>query len=183
MTSKLTTILPDFKDIRFKRYSKVAVDLARLHTEAHALLLDYPNGKLYNQRSLQTDGSTDWDSGTGSQPGVNEAIWDKLHPGLIGTWWEEFFASFPYKLYRSRLMVIQPRTCYSIHSDLTPRIHIAIDTHPQARFIFTNPAAVVHIPADGYAWWVDTRQEHTALNGSLKPRIHFVACLDNTDPN
>ena len=62
-------------------------------------------------------------------------------------------------------------------------IHIAIDTHPQARFIFTNPPAVYVIPPDGHAWWVDTTKEHSAMNGSLKPRIHFVACLDNTDPD
>ena len=177
------SILPNRTDKRFRRYNHFTVDIERLKTEAHLLLWD-PIWKKYQQQiSLQTDGSNNWESGVGSQPGVAETIWDKLHPNLEGTWWEEFFASIPFKLYRSRLMVIHPRTCYSIHSDLTPRLHIAIDTHPQARFIFTDPPAVVHIPDSGHAWWIDTRFEHTALNGSLKPRIHFVACLDNNDPN
>jgi hypothetical protein len=177
------TILPLRSDKRFRRYSDFQVDVEQMKTEAHKLLWNPDTKKYATQISLQTDGTDNWEAGTGSQPGVNESIWDQLHPNLAGTWWEEFFASTPLKLFRSRLMVIHPRTCYSLHSDLTPRIHIALDTHPQARFIFTNPAAVVHIPDDGYAWWIDTRHEHTALNGSLKPRIHFVACLDNTDPN
>jgi hypothetical protein len=169
-------------DRRFKKY-EYRVDLDRLKAEAHTLMYDTSAGAYRTQRSLQTDGSSDWDISTGSKPDIEESIWDKLHPELAGTWWEAFFASLPFKVYRARLLTIQSRTCYSIHTDRTPRIHIAIDTHPQARFIFTNPPALRHIPADGHIWWIDTRQEHSAMNGSLKPRIHFVACLDNTDPD
>lgn len=168
-------------DTRFKRYHQVLVDLDTLKTESHNLMWDSTTGAYFNQRSLQTDGADNWEAGTGSKDGLDEAVWDVLHPKLVGTWWEHFFTSLPFKVYRSRLMVIQPRTCYSLHSDRTPRIHIAIDSHPQARFIFTNPPAVAHIPTDGHPWWVDTTKEHSAMNGSLKPRIHFVACLDNTD--
>lgn len=170
-------------DNRFRRLTNFKVDLVRLKTEAHTLMYDYPNGVYHTQRSLQTDGSADWNSTTGSRPDIDESVWDKLHPDLTGTWWQEFFTTLPFKVYRARLLTIHPRTCYSIHTDRTPRIHIAIDTHPQARFIFTNPPALRHIPDDGYAWWIDTTKEHSAMNGSLKPRIHFVACLDNTDPN
>ena len=158
------------------------VDLVRLREETHTLMYDSPNGVYHTQRSLQTDGSDNWEASTGSKPDVEESVWNQLHPDLVGTWWESFFASLPFKVYRARLLTMQPRTCYSIHTDRTPRIHIAIDTHPQARFIFTDPPSVAHIPADGHIWWVDTTKEHSALNGSLKPRIHFVACLDNTDP-
>lgn len=175
--------LPLASDRRYKKIETVSIDLIKLKEESIKLVLDQSSGNFLSQVSLQTDGSNKWDSGTGSKPGVVESIWDKLHPDLVGTWWEEFFALMPFKLYRSRLMVIQPRTCYSIHTDLTPRLHIAIDTHPHARFVFTNPSSVVHIPADSHPWIIDTTKEHTAFNGSLKPRIHFVACLDNNDPN
>lgn len=170
-------------DTRFRRHTNFKVDLERLKAEAHTLMFDQANGVYHTQRSLQTDGSADWDSGTGSRPNTDESVWDKLHPELAGTWWQDFFAKLPFKVYRARLLTIHPRTCYSIHTDRTPRIHIAIDTHPQARFIFTTPPAFQHIPADGHVWWVDTTKEHSAMNGSLKPRIHFVACLDNTDPD
>lgn len=170
------------RDLRFKRYDNFSIDLDQLKIESHNLLWDEEKGQYHSQRSLQTDGTDDWDVSTGAKEGVEESIWNKLHPQLVGTWWEEFFASIPLTLYRSRLMVIQPRTCYSIHTDRTPRVHIAIDTHPHARFVFVEPPIVKFIPPDGKLWWVDTTQEHTAFNGSLKPRIHFVACLDNTDP-
>jgi hypothetical protein len=169
-------------DERFKRYENIVVDIERLRKESHLLLWQEDYNRYTDQLSLQTDGSADWSIGIGSKPEVEESIWDKLHPDLVGTWWEEFFASLPFKLYRARLLTLQPRTCYSIHTDRTPRIHIAIDTTPQARFLFTKPSAVRFIPADGHVWWIDTTHEHSAMNGSLKPRIHFVACLDNTDP-
>lgn len=170
-------------DYRFKRYDNITVDIERLRQESHLLLWQEEHQRYIDQLSLQTDGTADWTIGTGSKDGIEESIWDKLHPDLVGTWWEEFFATLPFKVYRARLLTIQPRTCYSIHTDRTPRIHIAIDTHPQARFIFTNPPQLRYIPADGSVWWVDTTKEHSAMNGSLKPRIHFVACLDNNDPD
>lgn len=170
-------------DNRFKRYDNITVNIARLKQEAHILLWQEEHKRYKDQLSLLTDGTTNWDAGTGSKVGIEESVWDKLHLDLIGTWWEEFFASLPFKLYRARLLTLQARSCYSIHVDRTPRIHIAIDTHPHARFIFTRPPTLKCIPDDGSVWWVDTREEHSAMNGSLKPRIHFVACLDNTDSN
>ncbi|CAB4241908.1 Aspartyl/asparaginy/proline hydroxylase [uncultured Caudovirales phage] len=165
-------------DQRFRRYYHT-VDLARLQVEAEKLLLDTATGQFRTQMSLQTNGQANWDSGTGSRPGEAEDQWDKLHPDLVGTWWEDFFAKLPFKVYRSRLMTMQPRTCYSIHVDDNPRLHIAIKTTKQARFIFTEPPALQFIPADSHIWWVDTTKEHSAMNGSMEPRIHLVMCLVN----
>lgn len=168
-----------FIENRFKKLP-VTVDLPRLQIEADKLLWQPEHNWYKDQISLQTNGDANWESSIGSKKGENELQWDKLHPDLIGTWWEEFFTNLPFKLYRARLMTMHPRTCYSIHVDDTPRIHIAIKTHKQARFIFTNPPVLKHIPADGHLWWVDTREEHTALNGSLEARIHLVAVLVNS---
>lgn len=170
------------EDKRFKKYD-YTVDLARLRQETMKILWQPEICRYRDQLSLQTNGQPDWDASTGSRPSEDESQWDKLHPDLIGTWWDDFFKSLPFKVYRSRLMTMHPRSCYSIHTDSTPRLHIAIITHPQARFIFTKPPALRHIPADGHIWWVDTTNEHSAMNGSLKPRIHLVCCLDNTDPD
>jgi hypothetical protein len=165
-------------DQRFRKYFHT-IDLPRLQEEAEKLLWEPEHGKFRTQMSLQTNGLPDWESGTGSRPGEPEAQWDKLHPDLVGTWWEDFFKKLPFKVYRSRLMTMQPRTCYSIHTDDNPRIHVAIKTTRQARFIFTDPPVLRHIPADGHLWWVDTRLEHSAMNGSMEPRIHLVMCLVN----
>ena len=110
-----------------------------------------------------------------------ENIWDKINPSLAGTWWEtDFFPGLPWKVYRTRIMVMEGRRCYSIHTDDNPRLHIAITTNPQARFIFTSPPEITHIPSDGYVWWVDTRNEHTAINGSMDTRVHLMMSLVNT---
>ena len=167
------------EDPRFRKYA-TQVDLERLRAETDKLMWQPDINRYKDQISLQTDGSDNWDSATGSRVGQNEAQWDKLHPSLVGTWWEDFFASIPFKVYRARLMTLHPRTCYSIHVDDHPRIHIAIKTHRQAKFIFTSPTVLKHIPDDGHIWWVDTRYEHSAMNGHTEARIHFVAALVNT---
>lgn len=163
-----------FRKIHYK------IDLERLRIETDKLLWQPEHNRYRDQLSLQTNGQADWDSSTGSRIGQAEDQWDKLHPDLVGTWWEDFFKSLPFKVYRARLLTMHPRSCYSIHVDDNPRLHIAIKTHKQARFIFTDPPVLKHIPADGYIWWVDTRQEHSAMNGSMEDRVHLVMCLVNT---
>lgn len=167
-----------------QRAGKVAsnIDIARLQLETD-LLIEKHNWDIrkMTQISLQTGGNDNWTAGNGSRPGEEENQWNTLHPELVGTWWEDFFNSLPMPVYRSRLMVMLPKSCYSIHSDANPRLHIAIRTTPQARFIFTTPPGMFHIPANGTAWWVDTREEHTAINGGMEPRIHLVMCLVNND--
>jgi hypothetical protein len=159
-----------------------SVNIEKLREETFKLIDDIKwDFNESRQLSLQTNGEDDWNSSIGSRPGEAEEQWNIIHPQLAGTWWEDFFNSLPVKVYRSRLMVMQPRTCYSIHSDANPRLHIAITTNPQARFIFTRPPQIIHLPADGKIWWVDTREEHTALNGSMENRIHLVMCLVNND--
>lgn len=157
------------------------IDLDQLRIETEKLLWDANLQKSNLQVSIQTDGADDWANSSGSRPGVSESIWDKIHPSLKGTWWEtDFFPSLPWKVYRTRIMVQEGRRCYSIHTDDNPRLHIAITTSNQARFIFTNPPEITHIPADGYVWWVDTRKEHTAINGSMDIRVHLLMSLANT---
>lgn len=161
--------------------TEVKVDIDRLTVEAIKLSWDSSSGKYTQQVCVQTGGSNNWQEGTGSRPNESELQWDKLHPDLVGTWWEKFFADLPYKVYRTRVMVMAPRTCYSIHKDDSPRLHIALLTTQQSRFIFLTPPEIVHIPRDGYVWQVDTREQHTAINGSLQYRVHLIMSLDNNE--
>lgn len=135
--------------------------------------------KFRPQTAIQTGGVDDWLEGTGSHPDSDETQWDKLIPAVQGTIIQEFIESLPWKVYRSRIMCQHPRSCYSFHKDPSPRLHIALKTHPQAKFIFTTPAEIVHIKADGKIYWVDTRYEHTAVNGSMDFRWHIVMSLTN----
>lgn len=163
-----------------QRISKIpgVIDFERLKAETQLLMSAHPDQR---QLSLQTNGSADWNASTGSRPGEGEGQWNMIHPDLAGTWWQDFFSSLPIPVFRSRIMIMPARVCYSIHTDDNARLHIAVKTHNQAKFIFTRPPEILHIPADGRIYWVNTKEEHTAINGSLEDRVHIVMCLVNND--
>ncbi|MBT3560636.1 MAG: hypothetical protein HN497_06350 [Flavobacteriaceae bacterium] len=113
-----------------------------------------------------------------------ESDYNLIVPILKGTYIEEMFQSFPFKPTRARLMNMSPRTCYSIHKDPSARYHIAVTTNPLAKFIFTDKEKIFHIPADGYLYWVDTREVHTFINGNIakgslnEDRLHLLVGYD-----
>ena len=78
-------------------------------------------------------------------------------------------------MYRTRVMNMPPRTCYTIHKDTTKRIHIPIITNEHCLFIIDKE--IKHYPADGSYYLVDTTQYHTAVNASIQNRIHIVGVI------
>ena len=74
---------------------------------------------------------------------------------------------------RSRIMHMQPRTSYFVHQDKTPRYHLALITNPNAYFIFPTLNQIMHIPADGYLYEVDTTLPHSFVNCG-PDRTHLV---------
>lgn len=74
---------------------------------------------------------------------------------------------------RSRLMNMITHTCYSVHQDKAPRYHMALDTNPDAFFVFPETEQICHIPADGYIYEVDTTRKHTFVNAG-PDRTHLV---------
>lgn len=85
-----------------------------------------------------------------------------------------------FHLGRFRVMIIEPRRCYSIHKDPGLRLHIPIITNNESFFLFGD-CPPLHFPAGGGAFWADTRQGHSAMNGHLEDeRIHLVASAMET---
>ena len=82
-----------------------------------------------------------------------------------------------YGMVRTRIMQSQPKTCLTIHRDLTKRIHIPIITNPGAIMVVDNVAK--HMPADGSVWITNNTKYHNAFNGGEEDRIHLVACVLN----
>ena len=74
---------------------------------------------------------------------------------------------------RARLMTKMMHTTYSVHSDKTPRYHLALITNPNAYFIFPTLNKIMHIPADGYVYEVDTTLPHSFANCG-PDRTHLV---------
>ena len=80
------------------------------------------------------------------------------------------------KMFRTRVMILKPRTCYTYHKDTTKRIHIPLVTNDKCFFIINSQ--VKHYPADGNYYVVDTTQMHTALNASKEDRIHIIGVIN-----
>ena len=79
------------------------------------------------------------------------------------------------KMVRTRIMLMKPKTCYYWHNDKTKRYHIPIQTHEHCWLLLNGK--MVHLPADGTAYIVDTTLKHTALYCSKVDRIHIVGAL------
>jgi len=79
-----------------------------------------------------------------------------------------------YNMYRTRAMKVIKGRCYSYHIDLTPRIHIPLESNDSCMFIIDDE--VYRLPADGSVYWVDTRKYHTAINANREQfiRTHIV---------
>ena len=80
-------------------------------------------------------------------------------------------------MYRTRFLWINEKSCYSIHKDSSPRIHIPIQTNPQALFYFSKTG--FQYLAKDKIYWVDTRNMHSFVNFSDEKRLHLVGCVES----
>jgi hypothetical protein len=116
-----------------------------------------------------------WAAGTGSLTGLKdpEPQFKNLNPLLRGTIFEQIIQE--YRLVRTRFMWINPMSCYSIHRDMSPRVHVPIITNPECYFLFKqgSDTHMEHLSA-GTVYWTDTRIPHTFLNCSYEPRLHLI---------
>ena len=74
---------------------------------------------------------------------------------------------------RCRIMRKKKQTRFSVHSAPTPRYHIAIETNPHSYFLFPTLDRIIHVPADGYVYEVDTTLPHSFVNCGSN-RVHLV---------
>lgn len=125
------------------------------------------------QTGLQfKEGEDPWTSAVGRSTGL-ELEYANLNPFFKDTIFEELINQ--YKLKRARLMWISPMTCYSIHKDTTPRIHIPMITNSECYFVFKQ-GFISHLPT-GSVYLVDTTKLHTFMNCSTEPRLHLIGVV------
>ena len=108
---------------------------------------------------------------------VDEGAFSELADEFKGTYFETIHQELTkrYPIGRMRVLMKEPLTSNSWHRDPEPRIHIPIHTNPGSIFIINHH--VTHLPADGHAYFTDTRGYHTAVNGGETNRVHLVAAL------
>jgi hypothetical protein len=155
-----------------------SVDSASLLNEYISLRKDMQwtgMGSKGKQVGLQYQENEDpWTSSVGKSRG-NELEYSHLNPFFKNTKFELVINEF--KLYRSRLIWLESYSCYSMHADSTPRIHIPLITNKHCYFVFKDTGLVSHLPANN-VYWVDTTKTHTFMNCSEDRRLHLVGIID-----
>jgi hypothetical protein len=73
----------------------------------------------------------------------------------------------------ARLLRLECKDAYTVHTDPDDRIHLAIETNPHAYIMDIENNSMIHIPADGTVWHMDTSKKHMAGNFGGTPRIHL----------
>ena len=77
--------------------------------------------------------------------------------------------------YRTRVLILKPKECYTYHTDPSPRMHIPVNTNESCMFILDDE--IIRMEEEGSLYWIDTTLPHLALNGSRELRIHIVGCV------
>ena len=129
-----------------------------------------PQTCLQRNPSILSNPYTD---GTGSFRGTDKVELDYsiLNEIYEGTVFEDVIRDL--NGVRSRIMTKKMHTTYSVHFDPAPRYHLALITNPNAYFIFPTLNEIMHIPADGFVYEVDTTLPHSFVNCG-KGRDHLV---------
>ena len=115
-----------------------------------------------------------WCSAVGKSQ-IKETYFDLLNPIFKKTIFESIITE--YNLYRTRFIWSNPFSCYSMHVDTTPRIHIPIISNPNCYFLFKDSPPEYLEP--GYVYWIDTTKFHTFVNCSEFKRLHLIGAVSN----
>ena len=147
-------------------------NIDKLQQEVKNLAYEY--GWCQNQISLQSP-DEDFHEGTGRVAGLKFEESEYTSQNIPDDWEISRFIS-NHNLYRTRIMRLMPKACYSMHSDSSKRVHLPVKTYWKCKLIIDNN--VYHLEANGSAYLVDTTKIHTAFNGTRDiERIHIVGCI------
>lgn len=87
--------------------------------------------------------------------------------------------ALPKRLGRVRYMIMEPKTCYTLHMDADEyRYHIPLITNDKCFFVSEKKPGVFNLPEKmvipGTLYLFKTNQMHTAVNASFYTRVHLV---------
>ena len=98
----------------------------------------------------------------------------EINDEIKGTEFERIINHF--KLYRTRIMLLEATSNYSIHTDKGWRLHLPIETNEQCRFYYSEHEKEFHLEL-GKFYKVFVGTPHTFFNSSIDRRLHFVATI------
>lgn len=165
------------------------IDTDTLVNEVNNLIANY-NLEHFPQISLTSiDGQNDWQCATGKLHLLKhpERYYSTVIDALSGTYIAECIQRYS-AFYRWRLLRLDGRSTYSIHSDSNGnlqkniRLHIPVITNPESFLCFypkrptSGNVVNVHYEhlKEGNSYVVDTTGLHSAVNYSTHTRYHIV---------
>jgi hypothetical protein len=121
---------------------------------------------------IDEDDAFDYGEGK-TRSGVALSAWSHWRDEKYNSGWlaEIIELLKPREIGRIRVMRMKPRTCYSWHRDLTPRVHIPLITSGENFMIIRTESRHLYTKA---IWWTDTTQNHSAMNCSEINRYHLI---------
>lgn len=152
------------------------INVARLANE----LRPFMNTKVPTQICINSSTGNSLNEGAGHQQALEKDIAcdNFINHHFKGGYMEEVRSILreKYVLGRIRLMRIDPKTNYSFHVDMTPRLHIPLVTNNQS-FLLCG-GRKLHLPLSPNPYIINTRLIHNAINGHTSdPRYHLVCVL------
>jgi len=152
------------------------IDITELLASYHKLEKDIQwtdYGHKGKQAGLQYSEPDDpWTSAVGKSKG-QELSYSTINPFFKNTIFDEIIQK--YNLSRTRLLWSGPFSCYSMHKDSTPRIHVPLITNPECYFVF-KAGLIQHMPINA-VYRTNTILRHTFINCSDFPRLHLVGAV------
>jgi hypothetical protein len=147
-------------------------DLEKIKTEIESL----PNFKYQNQFILQgVKGQTDLNYGVGRSCDLKHKESEFIYPLYDIPYTNSILQELG--MYRTRVMCMKPKACYSWHYDFTKRIHIPLQSDWKKCFMVFDGDEVVRMEPNGNYYEVDTTKNHTAVNASNSLRVHIVGLV------
>ena len=81
-------------------------------------------------------------------------------------------------MFRTRVLIMGPKSCYSYHKDPKERVHIPLKTNAKALFIVDKLVYTGKDICAGNCYKFDTRKMHIAVNGHrVKTRTHIAGAI------
>jgi hypothetical protein len=162
---------------------ELSFDVDRLEKDACAILekFDFLWERKIKQLMVTcraSDRDPDFDGIGKQESSVSNEDFQKefcqINPRFAGTYLEEVWRQFPYRVGRVRLMVLHERMCYSLHTDAQPRYHLALRTHEKCYMVYEGHPRWYRVPRNGNIYLVHTDVAHTAFNAGEGDRVHLV---------
>ena len=106
----------------------------------------------------------------------SEKEFSTINEKFINTEFERIINHF--SLFRTRILELARKRCYTMHQDTTWRLHIPILTNNKCFFYFPEHKQDFCLE-QGKVYLVNTVEKHTFVNTSHDDRVHLVGSIDN----